>query len=613
LKRVRRRNTGPLRGARHATTIERLEDRRLFSAGAALGADGSLIVTGTDPGEGADGNDVIELTASTESVTVTINGEVFSFPGASVRQVTVNALGGDDAVTVRKADPTFMSPFVGTVTVGGGSGANTLRIEDPLPWNADYVLTDASLTASASGSPARQIAFTDFGSVSLRTGSGTNTIRLAPSASTGFAVDAGDPSGTGAADALWLDLQGAASPRREASQIVGTGRYTFADRRTIAYANVELADDLRPPEVTGGGLYLPTPLSGFDTTVAVNFTEPVVLPTNRADALRLVNLSTGQALDPAVIRSGGSIPSENQARFLLRVGFNGTPPPGGRYRATIPAGSVTDFSGNPTQSDFSFEFDVGPRVLGAWIDGSTWPQAFRTFLDDIHVGSPADGYELAPATIIGNIPPAGWSNINRLRVRFNGPVDVDANDLALTLAGGETASVTDFSYDPETFTALWTLSAPLPAGVHTLRLNSDAAAGGVGAPGGGPALDGELLRGVYNQSNFRTGDGRPGGDFVQSFAVLPGDTTRNRTVNALDVADVKNRLGTVVSQYIDFGRVDNYFPYSDVNADGRINALDLAAVKRNLTRSVPPPPYTTPASLPAASPTQDLSSEQPFL
>ena len=62
-------------------------------------------------------------------------------------------------------------------------------------------------------------------------------------------------------------------------------------------------------------------------------------------------------------------------------------------------------------------------------------------------------------------------------------------------------------------------------------------------------------------------------------SILVGDTNANGTVNAADVAQTKGRLGQSVGA--------TSFR-SDVNANGSINAADTAIVKQNSGTSLPP-------------------------
>ena len=76
-------------------------------------------------------------------------------------------------------------------------------------------------------------------------------------------------------------------------------------------------------------------------------------------------------------------------------------------------------------------------------------------------------------------------------------------------------------------------------------------------------------------------------------------------VNALDVASVKGALGG------SFGGGPSYYGCADIDTNGRVNALDLAAVKRNLGQRLPP--GRTSAAVPAPSVTEDLFGSTPVL
>jgi N-acetylneuraminic acid mutarotase len=71
----------------------------------------------------------------------------------------------------------------------------------------------------------------------------------------------------------------------------------------------------------------------------------------------------------------------------------------------------------------------------------------------------------------------------------------------------------------------------------------------------------------------------PAADFTVPMSILIGDTNANGTVNAADVAQTKARLGQTVDAM-------NF--RSDVNANGSINAADTAIVKQNSGTSLPP-------------------------
>jgi hypothetical protein len=71
----------------------------------------------------------------------------------------------------------------------------------------------------------------------------------------------------------------------------------------------------------------------------------------------------------------------------------------------------------------------------------------------------------------------------------------------------------------------------------------------------------------------------PATDITIPMSVLIGDTNANGTVNAADVAQTKARLGQAVD-------ASNY--RSDINANGSINAADTAIIKQNSGTSLPP-------------------------
>ena len=71
----------------------------------------------------------------------------------------------------------------------------------------------------------------------------------------------------------------------------------------------------------------------------------------------------------------------------------------------------------------------------------------------------------------------------------------------------------------------------------------------------------------------------PATDFIIPMSILIGDTNANGTVNAADVAQTKSRLGQTVD-------ATNF--RSDLNANGSINAADTAVIKQNSGSSLPP-------------------------
>src|SRR5439155_24932763 len=94
-------------------------------------------------------------------------------------------------------------------------------------------------------------------------------------------------------------------------------------------------------------------------------------------------------------------------------------------------------------------------------------------------------------------------------------------------------------------------------------------------------LDGEW--GPVGSDTYPSGDGTAGGDFRFRINLLAGDVDRSGRVNALDLSAVKQRLNSTTTNNAGAG----YSPFADINGDGRINALDLSGTKQRLNQSLP--------------------------
>jgi hypothetical protein len=217
-----------------------------------------------------------------------------------------------------------------------------------------------------------------------------------------------------------------------------------------------------------------------------------------------------------------------------------------------------------------------PRVAGVFVGGTQWTAAFRQSLAAQGLGEAAYGYEVAPGPAQLVVVP--WSDVNQVSVRFTEPVVAAADDLSPAGLGLSDGRVTAYDYDEATHTATWTLDRPLAGGRLTVAL--DAGEGGV-KDATDLRLDGEW----DDADSWVSGDGAAGGDFRFRINVLPGDTTRDGRVNALDLADVKRRLGRRPGDGVTGGAA--YSVFADVTADGVISALDLAAARQHLGGSIP--------------------------
>jgi hypothetical protein len=150
-----------------------------------------------------------------------------------------------------------------------------------------------------------------------------------------------------------------------------------------------------------------------------------------------------------------------------------------------------------------------------------------------------------------------WTNLNQVRVRFSREVAVSAE--ALLVEGAVVPSYADlpsrFTYEPATFTATWSLAAPLK--LDRVRVS---------------------LHGVVDLA------GNAVADVSLPLSVVPGDADGNGRVNALDLLRVRALLLHRAA-----GTSGNAaWLFSDVNADGRIAANDFTGVRTRLYSALGP-------------------------
>jgi hypothetical protein len=136
-----------------------------------------------------------------------------------------------------------------------------------------------------------------------------------------------------------------------------------------------------------------------------------------------------------------------------------------------------------------------------------------------------------------------------------------------------------FEYDPATLTARWLVSGYLQAGQYNLKVTDAVVDAQSGAK-----LDGEWVNplhtgvSVQSVSEFPSGNGTAGGNFLFAMTVLPGDIDRNNQLNSNDVQWIIEGYGDVLGDFNQDGSVDS------LDAEELDNELGSAGIGMDLAR-----------------------------
>jgi hypothetical protein len=210
-----------------------------------------------------------------------------------------------------------------------------------------------------------------------------------------------------------------------------------------------------------------------------------------------------------------------------------------------------------------------PSIAAVYVRGSTWrgpnaDPADVTFKELLEArGWGDDVFGFRVDTL-----PAGttlpWSTANQVVLRYTSP----PTGAGIPSAGGV---VLDGIRSDYSVTAVTQLDP------QTFALTLDRALGS--RPGGG---------GEGDRVSLRVAGGGPGGTaYALVLNPLQGDADRiGGRVNALDLGAIKQRLNRGSGDTT--SGPGSYSVFADVTGDGRINALDFVAVKQRLNTQLPP-------------------------
>ena len=213
-----------------------------------------------------------------------------------------------------------------------------------------------------------------------------------------------------------------------------------------------------------------------------------------------------------------------------------------------------------------------PAVAAVNVAGTNWASSFVSYLESSGFGT--GGYAIpAGSSQLQTLP---WTNINQVRIKFSENVTIAAADLSISGVNKTAYVFSGFNYDPNTFTATWTLDAPITKDKLMLDLDADGM-----APVRSVSTN-DVLDGAWTdcQSTFNSGNGQGGTDFQFRFNVLPGDANASNTVSVVDATLVNQKVGKNVG---DTGYNIRY----DVDGSGGITSGDVSAVQSKAGGTLP--------------------------
>lgn len=215
---------------------------------------------------------------------------------------------------------------------------------------------------------------------------------------------------------------------------------------------------------------------------------------------------------------------------------------------------------------------TAPMVADVNLASTAWTSSFVDYLEIANLGT--DGYSI-PVGSSAQLKTVPWNNLDQIRITFSDDVNVQMGDLSISGVNQTAYAFSDFSYDPNTRTAVWTLAAPLAKDKLLLDLDGD----GIDpvADSSENILDGEWTTG---SSTYDSGDGTAGGDFEFRFNVLPGDASQDGLINYTDSYLVLAARGKQAG-------TTGYSIFRDIDGDGVVTTDDWYDVYFSIGHTLP--------------------------
>jgi hypothetical protein len=236
------------------------------------------------------------------------------------------------------------------------------------------------------------------------------------------------------------------------------------------------------------------------------------------------------------------------------------------------------------------------KITGLYMKGSTWNANYLARSPFANVQGEAVGWELPDgAAQLANSSNVAWNNVDTITVQFDQPIaqpDAAALQLVRGTASGNqtivpTASPTLLG---DGSVAQWTLPAGfanLERGKYVISIAGEEITNADGTA----ILDGDWVTSVSTFAEG-SGDGTAGGNFNFFFNSLVGDVNANGTMNALDISAIRNDLTSPLNTPLE---PDSSNYRLDINGSNGLNSADLSQTRAQLTSAL----GTTLASLPS--------------
>ena len=168
-----------------------------------------------------------------------------------------------------------------------------------------------------------------------------------------------------------------------------------------------------------------------------------------------------------------------------------------------------------------------PSRPSTW-QARNWAPSFVSYLESSGLGTGGYAIPVGSSAQLQTLP---WTNINQIRITFSEDVVVAAADLSVSGVNTTAYAFSGFSYDPNTYTATWTLDAPIAKDKLMLDLDAN------GMAPVQSVSTGEVLDGAWTdcQSTYPSGNGQGGTDFnsvSMSFRATPTPATASTATDA---------------------------------------------------------------------------------